>query len=350
MRTEKTRELLPHDWTKTVNGVFIWLVIISHFGILNGLNEDSGSYYAWQLKILGQLIVTTFLFFSGYGLMVSIQRNQEQYLRELLLRRLPRFWLTFAACVILYAGVKVLLGMEVSMSQMLVALTGWGSMGPPSWYVFMVLLEYVLIWLVFRILGQKGGARPLIILAITTMGVVYLLGEFKPRWWYNTILCMPAGMCFAWMKDKVQYILNSHNAMVWIVIAGLVLGGHCIHFSAYRWGAHSPVLKYYAGSIMANAGAVCFVLGIALAVASFAYRIPSPSFWVSHFLKWCGGSALIYIFMLHNLPIMVVKTFGWGESHELLSFTLCASVTLLLAFAVETLTSAKQLPKKERST
>lgn len=347
MELEKNSEFLAHSWTKLVNGIFIWLVVISHFGILNGLSEGAESYYSWQLRELGQLIVTTFLFFSGYGIMVSLMRNRERYLRKLIFSRLPRFWITFAVIVLIYATVRMLLGEEFGWRRLLLAMTGWEGMGPPSWYVFMIMVEYVIIWSVFRILGVQRCWFAVCMVGIVTAGIVFVLGSYKPHWWYNTIMCMPAGMCFALAREKMACVLATLGNGVWLAVAACVLVGREVHLCAYDWCICLPFLRVWFGSMLANAGAVLFSTGIALVVAQFSARIPTPAFPGSAFLKWCGGSALIYIFMLHNLPIRVVRGMGWIAHHELGVLMMCVGVTLVLAYAANSLLNGICLQKRQ---
>lgn len=348
MEAVKQPETLAHDWTKVINGAFIWLVVISHFGILNGLSGSTQNYYGWQLQTLGQLVVTTFLFFSGYGIMVSLMRNRERYVRKLIFSRLPRFWITFAVVVLLYAAVRMLLGEEIGWLRLLLAMTAWEGMGPPSWYVFMTLVEYVLIWCAFRVLGVKRRWLSACAVSIGTAGVAFMLGGYKPHWWYNTIMCMPAGMCFALVKEKVSATLVCLGKWGWLLAVACVLVGREVHLCAYDWCAGLPILKVWFGSMLANAGAVLFAMGIALVVARLSVCMPSPVFLGSAFLKWCGGSALIYIFLLHNLPIRVVRELGWSAHYELGALLTCAGVTLILAYVADSLLNGKWLQNKQQ--
>lgn len=66
---------LKRDWCSFVNALFITLVVCSH-----GLNLFQTNirgylienYAALAVNAFGQLMVTTFFFFSGYGIMLSL--------------------------------------------------------------------------------------------------------------------------------------------------------------------------------------------------------------------------------------------------------------------------------------
>ena len=69
------------DQTRCINAIFVILVFLSH--VKTYVILDDVWYNSYFLKIniyLSQLIVTTFLFFSGFGIMESIKNKKELYI------------------------------------------------------------------------------------------------------------------------------------------------------------------------------------------------------------------------------------------------------------------------------
>ena len=72
--SEFNEEFLEHNMTTCINGVFILLVFMSHFNSYVRYTVSSDIFYAKVLVgKIGQLMVTTFLFYSGFGVMESIK-------------------------------------------------------------------------------------------------------------------------------------------------------------------------------------------------------------------------------------------------------------------------------------
>ena len=329
MESKRHPGVLPHEWTRVVNGIFIWLVFIRHFGILGVYG--SNAFFSWEQRYLGQLIVTTFLFFSGYGLMYSIQKASREYIRKLILVRLPKLWGTFATIVLIYAGVKTCMGCEYTLIHVLVSLTGWKSVGNPTWYITMTLVEYLLIWCSFRCLGTKRSWRAVVMTALLTMLVIYVISCYKERLWYNTILCLPAGMIFALVGEDIRRFLMLRKWQIGCICAVLLFTGAWIHREAYDWCKGLPILKIWAGSMVANLGAILFACGVAFAVAKAALLVEitfqNP---FVRFMHWCGGPVIIYIFLLHNLPMQLGRQCEWIQSGAVLYFVFCLVMTLLM--------------------
>ena len=91
---------------------------------------------------LEQLIVTTFLFYSGYGILVSL-KNRKDYLHTFP-KRILGLWLRFAAVVCLFLLLNQFLGKEYSISTILLSFTAWQSIGNSNWYILAILTLYLL--------------------------------------------------------------------------------------------------------------------------------------------------------------------------------------------------------------
>lgn len=330
----KQPEFLAHNWTKMVNGVFIWLVFVRHFGILGGYSDRS--FFMWERCYLGQLIVTTFLFFSGYGLMRSLAKSPQEYLTKLVKERFPRIWGTFAAMVMLYAGARSCMGAQYSWSHIMMSLTGWESVGEPTWYIFMTLVEYLLIWVAFRSFGVGRSGAAVSMVGGLTLLLIYAISSYKEKCWYNTILCMPVGMLAALHKSELQRCMQMVGRWVWIPVVVVVLLGAWVHKEAYGWCREMPLLRVWFGSLVANAGAILFAGGMALGVArATMLQCDLQGGIIGRFLLWCGGSSLIYIFLLHNLPMHIGAYMEWNRNHEVLYFVFCVLFTLLSVFILD---------------
>ena len=66
------RDYLSVEQTHTINGIFIIFVFLRHFWQYVDKINSIDTVFDWVNSFLGQTIVTTFMFYSGYGVTVSI--------------------------------------------------------------------------------------------------------------------------------------------------------------------------------------------------------------------------------------------------------------------------------------
>lgn len=102
---------LNRKQTTAVNGVFVMLVFLRHFKEY----IECGTYdrFFWSLdSYLGQLIVTTFLFYSGYGMLVSL-KNKPHYLQSVP-KRFFKVWFQFAMAICLFLILNMVMGTHYS--------------------------------------------------------------------------------------------------------------------------------------------------------------------------------------------------------------------------------------------
>ena len=75
---------LDRRMTTSIKGIFICMVFITHMCSYIPVESPAyaglGGYLFWTIRrIFGQLIVVMFLFYSGYGVMASIQAKGQEY-------------------------------------------------------------------------------------------------------------------------------------------------------------------------------------------------------------------------------------------------------------------------------
>lgn len=345
---------LSHNRTNVINAFFIVIVLLRH------INQRLVPFYGADViyrdffdSMAGQGIVSTFFFFSGYGIMKAIQRKKDVYVRELMSRRFLRLYVNTALCCILAHFVYSFTHLTSFEAIYGVAKTmiGAGS----YWFIIMTLLLYVTTWIGFRICGVSRPVRSVMLSALLIYVVCALGLKCKPMWWLDTELCFPCGMLFAIYLNKIE------NAIRWtrlpiVVIGGLflILGWALMRYHMY--GCYLiqkvilvDVLDEKNKMIIANLYhifvyplcTVVWVLGILWIFASIRWK-KEPAF-----LVWLGGPAVFYIFVLHFIPIRVIQAcgasgefstgviteaFGWGASYPVLCIVGVLFASLLMAY------------------
>lgn len=84
---EFNSDYMSKDTTGAINGIFVLLVFMCHISGYMQLGSPSDKIWLDLKSWLGQLVVVTFLFYSGYGMMCSIIKKGTPYVKGIFRRR-----------------------------------------------------------------------------------------------------------------------------------------------------------------------------------------------------------------------------------------------------------------------
>ena len=208
------KRALDKEQTMCVNGVFVIFVFLSHFGQYETM--------PWNgiLLAIGQLMVAPFLFYSGYGIMEQIQKRGDGYIDSMPRKRILKFYIHFCMALSIYLTLSFLLDKDYPLSRIFLSFTGWGSIGNSNWYVFAILVMYGIVYVSFKQFKKHG----LSVCILLTLLYIIVMKETKGQdWWYNIILCYPAGMILSKHKDRVCSVIQKPVFFVLMLVLALVL-------------------------------------------------------------------------------------------------------------------------------
>ena len=327
-------KFLSRDFCDSVKGICILLVFIRHVWpyvesagyVSPPLIARSGSMINGAI---GQLLVAPFLFFSGFGVMESVRGKGNAYVRTMPKRRLLSTMLNFDIAVLLFAALSVLLGQEVSANRLLLALVGWSDVGNSNWYIFDIVALYALFWVSFAFCGHsrpkscadEDKSHSLVLLpliSVTLLSILLAVGLWfcgKSGFWYNTILCFPAGVWFSFYSPFLLKQAASPTRFRALFLVSTV--GFCV---AHALSRKSPL-------IIGNAGAVLFAWLVALSSAKL--HIGNGA------LRWLGRN-LFPLYIYQRIPMIAFSQINGGRfaaSHPYLFVMACLASTLAIAFA-----------------
>jgi len=306
---------LQKEHTDAVKGIFIIIVFYSH--ILPYL-IDSGVSFSPILdapanriiKRMGQLMVVMFLFYSGYGVMESIQVKGNGYIRSIPSKRVLSTLANYAIAIAVYLCMNLLLGIHYPIKQYALSIIAWESVGQSNWYIFAIICCYLSTYISFAIFKQKqtafAGTAFLLLLYII------VLCRFKESWWYNIILSYPAGMAISIYKTRILSFLDRHYYITLSTL--LLLFGVLYHFR--------------------NSAAVHQATAVVFAYLVFAvtYRLVIKN----RALTWCGKN-LFQLYVYQRIPMIALVTLcpEMVKHNPYLYVTACLAVTLFLAFMIK---------------
>lgn len=312
-------DFLGRKQTDAVKGLFIGMVFLSHALLdvaSSGFTPSAAlDVVGFRLRaILGQLVITPFLFYSGFGVMEAIREKGRAYLDPFPRRRLLNTLLNFDVAVLVFLCLNLLMGISMDLKQVAWSLIGWKSIGNSNWYIFVILLCYVASWIsgmAFRDGGWKVVALTTVLVLASEAALSFL--KHGQPWWYNTILCYPAGMCISLAKEKfIAFVQHCY----WLALGLILTVFLFLHFQ--RW---IPALR----GLSFNAESIAFVLLIVLVTMKVKTG--------NRFLLWMGASVFpIYIYQ--RLPMRAFRHWAgedWVCANPYLFLLLCAAITGVIA-------------------
>ncbi len=305
---------ISRESTTAIKGIFVLLVFFSHYSSYVDLSGHKiNSYFAMLNGWIGQLMVVMFLFYSGYGIVKQIQKSSGGggYINTFLKHRFLSVWLQFAICICLFIIVDIVFGLlgNYSLSHILLAFTGWTSIGNSNWFMFVTFALYILVYLSFRFLNFKDIKWNIVIFSVLSCILVVILYIFKESHWWNTLLCFPLGMWYGYYKDKVEAFMKRPKNY-WLTAVPLVLA-----FLA-AWFVHIRVRnlgKAYIG--------LSLLFALVMVVITMKVQIGNP---ILNFF----GKHVFSIYILQRITMIIFQDL---IPNVYLNFAVCFSITILIS-------------------
>ena len=215
-------DYLDKNNTDTIKGFFLILVFLSHItGYYNFNSEYDRLYFAIR-NLMGQGIVTFFLFCSGYGIMEAIKKDIS-YIYKILKNRFCKTLLHFDIAVTIFLFVNLLLGYNVLFENYIFSLFAWTGIGNSVWYIFCILYLYLITYLIFKIIVQRKGRinynQAILVLFLFCILYVCVISKYRELYWYDTIFCYPFGMFYSLYKKQLFDLLcKKKNVLIFAII------------------------------------------------------------------------------------------------------------------------------------
>ena len=299
-------DYLSHKNTVLINGVFVILVYLSHSSAKCALTNSMDQFYILFKQHLLQLVVVTFLFYSGYGMCVSLM-NKKGYADSLMKIRLPKLFVHFNIAILLYLIVQFFLGKVYKLPYILKAMIGWSSVGNSNWYIFVMLLLYVLLWISCKIFKKPQHAIHLTTL-LTILYIVFMIKKGMPTRFYNTILCFNLGMYYALCKSRIEKIVMK-NDIHYLMTLFISLGLYKLFFNL-----KTEHIVYY---ILWT-----FIFMVIVLLISMKFSMNSP------ILKWFGTN-IFGVYILQRIPINILCALGF-QKQSYLFIVVCLVITTVM--------------------
>ena len=307
---------LSPDRTTSIKGIFVLLVFLSH---ANNYLLSMPAYTADVLNQpyinfqshLGQGVVVIFLFYSGYGVMESIKKKGALYVHAIPKRRILKTLLHFDIAVLLYLFLDLALGTLARRSPLtvLLAFTGWTSLGNSNWYIFAVLMLYLFTFVAFFRLAEKP-ARALWVVTGFTAVYIAVLAFLKDAWWFDTVLLYPIGMWYSFGKVRIESFLRGKVYRFWLVFSAVFAAMVVFHLLCANYLCYELWL---------------FTLALFIVLLTMKVEIGNA---VLRFF----GKHLFEIYILMRIPMLILLRLGITNTYVFVLSSFAVTVLLAVGF------------------
>lgn len=234
----KKFDYLSLQQCNAIKGFFILMVFMRHIlqyicgGHVIGEAYDISGFIDYAGILIdnnwGQLVVTLFLFYSGFGVMESAKRRGDDYVRKIPQHRILPTLLNFDIAVLFFLLLNIALGIHYDVFTILLSFSGWDSIGNSNWYIFVILVCYFLFYFVHHFCQYIGANVKVFIIVLFLFFVLalYVISRFKVDIWYNTLFCFPFGVLWSINKERFEKILYRHYNLYFLLFIILFIALH----------------------------------------------------------------------------------------------------------------------------
>ena len=126
-------DYLSKEQCNSIKGFFILMICLTHS--MQYIRESGYSFSGLDVftttvtNYIGQLVVVMFLFYSGYGVAVSIGSKGDAYIKQMPKRRILKTLLNFDIAVCFFILLALILSQPLSIQQVILSFLAWDSVG-----------------------------------------------------------------------------------------------------------------------------------------------------------------------------------------------------------------------------
>ena len=228
--------VLSLDNSKTVLGYFAILIVLHHTA--QSVGSGNSSIFV-LLENFGFCLVAGYFFFSGYGLIKSINQK-ENYMKGFFAKRLPKILVPFYICNFIYIMAGALNGkisFDLSKAHidnasvlgyvdLIRAAIGIDLLNGSMWYIVEIVFLYIAFYIAYKLFKKETGiiiSMTVFIIGLTLFSLYHGHGPawFQGEWWYNSTLIFVVGMIFAYKEELLLGLIKKFYNMYMVITAVL---------------------------------------------------------------------------------------------------------------------------------
>ena len=299
--------------TGAIKGIFVIIVFFQHARQYVTIEKTAVNEPFTQFMLfLGQLMVVVFLFYSGYGVALGLQKK-PRYVLTIPKKRILSVWYHFAVAIVIFFVVGRLLGTKYDLVRLLKSFVGLSAVGNSVWFIFTILMLYALTFFVF-VFAKDKMIIPTAVLTVLSFALMLVLRELKGKeyWWYDTLMCYPLGMWYYIAKPTVDKLLLKDFSR-WFSMTAIVTT--VFGFIAFLMPIYHRTRKLFIPEAL--------VFALVIVLVSMRVSIDNKV------LRWFG-KRVFSIYILQRIPMIIFSKLAL-KSNPVLFTLVCFAVTVVIA-------------------
>ncbi len=303
------KDYLNKDCTSCIKGIFILIVFYSHLVGYTKILPEKDFLMLGLRNFLGQLMVTLFLFYSGYGIYESI-KNKKGYVKSIPINRILKTLINFDIAVFLFLIINIILEREYPIKNIILSFVGWEGIGNSNWYIFGILIMYLTTYISFLIFN-KQKKKAIKLNWLLSIIFIMFMALYKEDYWFNTLLCYPLGITYSYYKKTIEkYCFDSKK--YWLIFAITLVSFMVLH-------KYSNI-NYIYYEIYA------MIFCIVVILITMKIKINNK------YLKWFGDN-LFGLYILQRIPMLILKSIGYtNHSYRFALIAFISTIILTIIF------------------
>lgn len=312
----KSESFLSHRSTTIINGIFVLLIFFSHSSFYLNLSDNIiDSSYRFFQSVHNQWVVTTFLAFSGYGVMLKIKTEGMEYIKKFPRNRLLKTLVNFDIALLVFCLVNRFLKIHYDVRIYILSIIGLEGIGNSNWYIFSILMMYSLSYVVAGIVyknssgsvsNRKSEILVSVFMSIGSIAYVAIahLTDLPARF-VSTIATYALGMWIAVYKNEIERLFKNKpfiSLVSFIVPIAITCKFRENDYVMNLSSCFFVLLIIWCMSRFEINNQLFFFLGKHAFSIYILQRIPMNI--ISHYIKPSG--IMNYIFVLVSLGITIV--------------------------------------------
>lgn len=247
-KIDKKNDYLSLEYTKYLKGILALVVVFCHI--------QYGRTTIPIFKIfnyVGDLAVSCFFFFSGYGLISQYLKNSEGYLKTFFRKRIVKILFAYMIFICIYLIYYFVSGTFKSFDDIITFTKSGSLIVSHSWYIIDIIILYAAFYIIakifkenykFIIIGMYG-----FVTFLTLIMICFEMSEF----WYVSIFSLCFGMSYKIIQEKID---NKNIKKYYIIIAVIFIIFEILQFIINKMYDSIPITIIVA--ILKNVACISF--------------------------------------------------------------------------------------------
>lgn len=209
--TLKTHDYLSKEISLCLKGICALLILMHH------LNQRTlvlaGTFVGEMFDLLGFLAVSVFFFYSGYGLMYSVNSKGEGYLGGFLKKRVLPIYVIYLFLTLLSCGATLLTGIKLTLTMVVNAVFLIDTLVTYGWYLQAIIIFYLVFYFAF-VLFKQNSARLTVISAFVVGYMIALhINDAAPAT-YISSLSFLLGIFWSLNTEHIDKLLKNRKMII----------------------------------------------------------------------------------------------------------------------------------------